>query len=65
MFPFFESSGNILLFRQFLNIVTMRFNFSVARHFQYANTDHVIFINFIKTEFTDDFLNRIFCEFNV
>ena len=55
MFPFFESSGNILLFRQFLNIVKRRFNFSVARHFQYTNTDHVMVMNLIKIEFTDDF----------
>ena len=42
-----------------------RFYYSVAGHFQHANTDHIMTMSFIRIEFTDDSFNIILHEFNV
>ena len=66
MFPFFQSSANISHFKQFLNILKReRFYYSVAGHFQYANTDHIMTMTFIRIEFADESFNIILREFNV
>ena len=42
-----------------------RFYYSVARHFEHANTDHIITMSFIRIEFSDDTFYIILREFNV
>ena len=64
MFSFFQSSGNIPHFKQFLNNLK-QFYYSVTGYFQHANTDHIITMSFIRIEFTDNSFNIILHEFNV
>ena len=61
MFHSFQPSGNIPHFKQFWKEVY----YSVAGHFQHANTDHIMSMGFIRIEFTDDSFNIILCEFDV
>ena len=63
MFPFIQSSENISHFKQFLNI--LKTSYSVAGHYQHANTDHIMTMSFIRIEFRDDSFNTILREFNV
>ena len=42
-----------------------RFYYSDGGHFQHANTDYIMTMNFIRINFTDDFSNIILREFNV
>ena len=56
---------NIPHFKEFLNTVKKRFKYSVAGHFQHANTNHIITMSFIRIEFKDDSFNIILREFNV
>ena len=63
MFPFIQSSENISHFKQFLNI--LKTSYSVAGHYQHANTDHIMTMSFIRIEFRDDSFNTILREFKV
>ena len=59
MFPFFQSSGDIPHFKQFLNILKR------GGYFQHANTDHIMTMSFTRVESIDGSFNIILHELNV